>query len=276
MVDVARIRSLGREGCFTSGGFVRSTLTTSGVVIKPLSDIAANQERINALSLGLNQKAASIETIASQSKKSFQTYLGTAVPVCGEGITGWLGKAAGTSSFQKCLEKRMKLQGPISDGNIKFVQMSDKMRELHADYSELLQFSPNILDWQKLCQSKLDLDARHRELRSANTKLVEQALKKLQKEETAQTKANNEFNQFEEFLKLFLSALKALIAMVKQVFESFLRGLTKFSIFLAEHPTLIWVGGGIVVAGVLAVALRPYITIATSVLGIGKKKRKRR
>jgi hypothetical protein len=255
------------SGCFTSRGFVTNVNSVAGVVIKPLSELKANEHRINALSLGLNKKAKTVDKLARESKTAFETYIKTPVPVCGEGVVGWLGKAAGFDSYSECLAKKEQSWAPIDVGTVKFTQMGDKMRELHANYSELLSFSPSTLDWQKLCTSKLDLDDRHRNLKEENTRLVETSLKKLKGELAAQEKADNEFNRFEAMLKLFLEALDRLIKMVAAVFESFLRGLTKFSIFFSEHPTLFWVGGGVLALGIAAVALRPYISLASMAIG---------
>jgi len=273
MVDYNRNRllNLGKEGCYTSRGFVTSTGQTSGVSIKSLSEIKNNEEKINSLSLGLARKASAIEKLSQNCKSSYQKYIDTTIPVCGKGVTGWLGKAAGTGSYEKCLAKVTKLRMPIEAGTGLFRKMNIKMSDLNADYSELLQYAPKKLDWQKLCESKLRLDGRHRELKKANMALIEKALKKLQDEQTRQEKADNEFNRFEKLLEMFLEALKALIAMVLAVFESFLRGLTKFSAFVADHPIVFWIGGGVVGLGVLAFIARPYISIGKAVLGINRR-----
>jgi hypothetical protein len=263
-------QGLGKDGCYTSQGFVTNTIQTSKVVIKPLTEIINHKNEINSLSLGLNSKANEIRQLAQKCQNNYQKYLDTPVPVCGSGVVGWLGKAAGTGAYQECLAAVDKLREPVMSANTQFTEMAGRVSDLNADYSELMQYAPSVLDWQKLCQSKLDLDLRHKQLRDANSKLGEAALKKMQAEATLQDKADNEHNTFEQFLKQFLDALTALIQMVLAVFESFLRSLTKFSAFVADHPTLVWVGGGFIGLSVLAFIFRPYISILG--MAVGRKK----
>ena len=266
-LDINRLTTLGRDGCYTSKNFVTNTSYTSGVTLKPLSEIEANKEKISSLYLGLSQKAREIRNISAKSQANYQKYLDTPIPVCGAGITGWLAKAAGTGGYQECLAAVDRLREPVTLANSQFTEMGTKIKDLNADYSELMIYAPSILDWQKLCQSKLELDSKHRELRDANTKLAEAALRKLQSEATLQEKADNEFNRFEQMLQLFLQALEALIQMVIAVFESFLKGLTKLSAFIADHPIVFWVGGGVVGLGILAFVLRPYISVFSLAVG---------
>lgn len=259
--DTQRLAQLGKDGCYTPSGFVTDTRMTSKVILKPMSEILAKKENINALTNGLSSKAKQIRELSSRCQGNYQKYLDTQIPVCGAGVVGWLKKAVGTDGYQECLSAVDKSREPVMLANTQFAEVGNRIRDLSSDYSELMQYSPGILDWQKLCQSKLDLDSSHRQLKEANTKLAEAALKKMQSEATIQEKADNEFNRFEAFLQNFLAALEALIRMVLEVFDSFLRGLTKVSAFISDHPAVLWVGGGVVGLGILAFVLRPYISI---------------
>lgn len=262
--DMRRLSTLGREGCFTSRGFVTGVGAhgqTSGVVIKPLSEINTNREKINTLYLGVNTKASLIEKLSKTCQSNYQKYIDTPIPVCGGGVVGWLSKAINTGAYQECLQAVDNARGPLMQANLQLVEIGNRIQDLNADYSELMQYAPSVDDWQKLCASKIQLDLRHRELKDANTKLAERALEKIKNEQTLQDKADNEYNRFEQMLQLFLDALRALLEMLRSVFESFLKGLTKISAFVADHPWIFWVGGGVVGLGILAFILRPYVTM---------------
>lgn len=275
--DWNRLTTLGKDGCYTARGYATNQGQVSNVVIKPLSEINNARVQINTLYTGVDAKVNAIDKLSRSCQSNFQKYIDTPIPVCGAGVTGWLAKAVGTGGYQECLAAVDKAKEPVMEGNRQFAEMGNRIRDLNADYSELLQYSPSVDDWQKLCAAKLRLDTRHKELKDSSLKLVEKALEKMKKENALQEKADNEFNRFEQMLNLFLEALKALLEMLRSVFESFLKGLTKLTAFISDHPWVLWVGGSVVGLGVLGFVLRPYLSVPLAILGrmVGKKSRKR-
>jgi hypothetical protein len=279
MVDYARLDRLGKTGCHQGRGNF-TTNNMASFAPKSKSEIFNSERKIASIRGKIEHSADIVRREGGVAKENFLKYLSIELPLCGfqgSGITSlargaWqYGTAAvGSSTYENCMKERNKRREPVEKATKAHEKMIRERTELYADYADLMEYAPSKAAWTELCNKKIRLDdefnALKREIGTAHAKVIE----KIVSEDTAAIEGVD-FDAVVVALEKLLQALNALLQAVKEIFDKFLSGIGHLAKFMASHPTVFWLGAGFVALTILAFIFRPYITIFTSVLGIGKK-----
>ena len=266
------VQHWGEPGCWTGDHF--TTSLSYDFVPKSQAEIYNNRKTIAVLQGEIGRAARETRKYAETSKVKYGEYLAIKIGVCHPpgylaSLTPIYGKAR-VKAYEECLKNRDKLKAPLNEGGIALTKAGESRTELYNYYSQLLMWSPSSEAWTELCGRKLAVDAEFERLREEGVAIGIKALEKHQTEEAKQAAAAEAMNKFTQMLERFMSLLQQLLEAIAKIFKEFMSGMLWVTKFVAEHPKALWIGGGVLVLGVGAFVLRPYISIASTAIGIGR------